>query len=47
MFWSIAAIVPARKGVTNGHVATLEEAKVRFRREWETGTNAPAASAGA
>jgi predicted RNase H-like HicB family nuclease len=33
--WSVAAIVPATPGVTNGTAATLDEAKARFREAWE------------
>jgi hypothetical protein len=38
-FWSVTAIVPATPSVTNGHAATLDEAKARFRDNW---TNANA-----
>jgi hypothetical protein len=30
-FWSITEIVPAVPNVTNGHAATLDEAKAKFR----------------
>jgi hypothetical protein len=33
--WSITAIVPATKGVTNGTAATREEAMAKFRAAWE------------
>ena len=36
-FWSVTAIVPATKGVTNGHAATREEAMAKFRAAWEKG----------
>jgi hypothetical protein len=32
---SITDIVPAIPNRTNGHAATLEEAKIRFRAAWE------------
>ena len=34
-FWSITAIVPAVPNVTNGHAATLDEAKAKFRDAWK------------
>ena len=34
-FWSITEIVPAVPTITNGHAATLDEAKARFRAAWE------------
>jgi hypothetical protein len=34
-FWSVTAIVPAVPNVTNGHAATLDEAKAKFREAWE------------
>jgi len=43
MVLSMTAIAQARNGVTNGYAATLEEAKVKFRKGWEGGENAPAA----
>jgi hypothetical protein len=33
--WSITEIVPAVPNVTNGHAATLEEAKAKFRERWQ------------
>jgi hypothetical protein len=30
-FWSVTAIVPAVPNITNGHAATLDEAKAKFR----------------
>jgi hypothetical protein len=33
-FWSVTAIVPAVPNVTNGHAATLDEAKAKFRETW-------------
>jgi hypothetical protein len=33
--WSVTAIVPATRGVTNGTAATLDEAKAKFRAAWE------------
>jgi hypothetical protein len=33
-FWSITEIVPATPDVTNGHAATLDQAKARFRDSW-------------
>jgi hypothetical protein len=33
--WSITEIVPAVPNVTNGHAATLEEAKAKLRAAWE------------
>jgi hypothetical protein len=33
-FWSVTAIVPATKGVTNGHAATREEAMAAFAKSW-------------
>jgi hypothetical protein len=33
--WSITEIVPAVPNVTNGHAATLDEAKAKFRAAWE------------
>jgi hypothetical protein len=40
-FWSVTAIVPAIPNSTNGHAATLEEAKAKFRRvgEGQAGTS--------
>jgi hypothetical protein len=34
-FWSVIAIVPAIPNRTNGHAATLDEAKAKFRAAWE------------
>jgi hypothetical protein len=34
-FSSITEIVPAVPNITNGHAATLNEAKARFRAAWE------------
>jgi hypothetical protein len=34
-FWSITEIVPAMPNMTNGHAATLDEAKAKFRAAWE------------
>ena len=34
--WSIIAIVPDTRGVTNGHAATLEEAKAKFGAAWSS-----------
>ena len=34
-FWSITAIVPATKGVTNGTAATRDEAMAKFRVAWD------------
>jgi hypothetical protein len=34
-FWSVTAIVPAIPNKTNGHAATLDEAKAKFRTAWE------------
>jgi hypothetical protein len=39
-FWSVTAIVPAMKGVTNGHAPTLDEAKAKFRAAWEKASGA-------
>jgi hypothetical protein len=33
--WSITAIVPATRGVTNGTAATREEAMAKFRAAWD------------
>jgi hypothetical protein len=33
--WSVTAVVPAIPNVTNGHAATLDEAKAKFRAAWE------------
>jgi hypothetical protein len=33
-FWSITSIVPAVPNITNGHAATLDEAKTKFRAAW-------------
>jgi hypothetical protein len=35
--WSITAIVPATRGVTNGTAATREEAMAKFRAAWDHG----------
>jgi hypothetical protein len=32
--WSITEIVPAVPNMTNGHAATLDEAKAKFRAVW-------------
>jgi hypothetical protein len=32
--WSVTVIVPATPGVTNGHAATLDEAKAKVREIW-------------
>ena len=34
-FWSITSVWPATRGVTNGHAATLDEAKAKLRAAWE------------
>jgi hypothetical protein len=33
--WSVTAIVPATRGVTNGTAATREEAMAKFRAAWD------------
>jgi hypothetical protein len=36
-FWSITVIVPVKRSVMNGHAATLDEAKAKFRTAWNEG----------
>jgi hypothetical protein len=36
-FWSITEIAPALPNKTNGHAATLDEAKAKFRTAWNEG----------
>jgi hypothetical protein len=39
--WSVTAIVPATRGVTNGTAATREKAMAKFRAAWELAPGAP------